>query len=908
MGLLSKFIEITKKQLNVFSLGANSRILGFFEQDESYSAITVQRQGSNNSIPVVYGRQKVGGIIVHKYVTDRQGGAKNDTLNLIVAFSEGFIEEIEELFFDDVSENDPKYLDHDDNRQWLNIHRYNGGQIAADPQAVETIPNWTEAHDMKGLAYCFIQLTVDPSHEVWRGEPQITAIIKGNKVYDPRTNSTEFSSNPALCLRDYLTNQTYGKGIPASRIDDSAFVVAANFCDELVEVTETLSASYYDETTNEYVNETPTTTSKQIKRFTTNTILDTGDTVIDNVKALMSSFRCILPPEYIFSPIIEKEENIADTITEDDIISDIDYSSGSISDRYNRVVVKYNAALSNYETEEAYYPSDGDPVYNAWLEEDGNRELEKTFTFNSIDNKAEALQMAEIIAKRSRFSASVSLSMQARGIQYTVGDVVGVNSNTMGWDAKPFRIRDKVLSPEGDVSLSLTEHENSVYPWSNVAYSDRTGGTYLGDPSYVPSPYDFDFVPDITFTTFGRLTWSIEGNQENSFIRGYQVSVYQYVLTNEGGYILGKPAVFSDFTVSKFYDLPIFGLGEFIIQVTTISTLGFISPPADYFAEFKESIKPYEIETTVGDWDIYAKPLVYILDEDGLPVGNPISLGIGATFEFDWVEKSTEPYEPTVKAKGSSITISGRLPDTEYTIYARSFSATGVSDWISKDVTTTATGDQLGEFLDPITQELEDANDKLDGLQQQVDNIEIPESDFEFTYNDLIDQVSDNFWNELTNYERKEDISTETRVRTQEITEVSAEIETVNGNVDATVTRVDEVEALADGTASALAITDVRVSNAEDTITAQSIEINQAQIDIEGNATAVAGVGVRVDNAESDISAQASLISQAQADIDGNAQATNALIARVDDAESDITAQAGLFKMFKLMQITMQRR
>jgi hypothetical protein len=42
------------------------------------------------------------------------------------------------------------------------------------------------------------------------------------------------SSNPALCLRDYLTNSRYGKGLATGFIDDTLFNAAANKCDALI--------------------------------------------------------------------------------------------------------------------------------------------------------------------------------------------------------------------------------------------------------------------------------------------------------------------------------------------------------------------------------------------------------------------------------------------------------------------------------------------------------------------------------------------------------------------------------------------------------------------------------------------------------------------------------------------------
>jgi hypothetical protein len=43
----------------------------------------------------------------------------------------------------------------------------------------------------------------------------ITADIDGRTLYDPRTGLTAFSRNPALAIRDYLTNTRYGRGVPS---------------------------------------------------------------------------------------------------------------------------------------------------------------------------------------------------------------------------------------------------------------------------------------------------------------------------------------------------------------------------------------------------------------------------------------------------------------------------------------------------------------------------------------------------------------------------------------------------------------------------------------------------------------------------------------------------------------------
>lgn len=676
------------------------------------TALSVQREGSNVNLPVVYGEgQKVGGIIVHKYVTDQDGGAKNDTLNLIVAFCEGEIEEIGTLYFDDVSETDPKFgglisteilgvsvsLEYD----WLKINKHTGvAGEAADADAVANIPNWTaESHRMSGVAYCFVQLRMDKNQEVWRGEPKIHAIIKGKKVLDTRTGVTAASSNPAMCLRDYVTNKIYGRGLSESRVDDAAFNAAADFCDEGVTVTETISNSFYDDELKEYVNLPPSTNTLNIPRFTTNIIIDTEAKLLENTKELLGCFRGIMPPEYVLSPKVEREEDIITTFDNDTIIGGVSMESGSINDRYNRVTVKYPSKLSNYETEEVSYPNIDDDIYQTWLEEDGGKELEKSFTYNGITNKGEALQMAEVLAKRSRFNTTVSIKTQAIGIIYSVGDVIGLTHETMGWIDKPFRIAQKTLSPEGEVSFSLREHENNVYPWNDQAYSDREGGTYLGDPSYIDAPVDLQLIPDLTLATTGELVWNDEVS--NRFIDRYRVIITRTDTDEE---------ILADDTRGHSYTVPLLDAGEYGFLVYSVATLGNISNGALLTTTLSIPNTPSALTLESADFQIRATPTLN-------------GIGLGTTFEFDVVLTSESTgYTPESKGRGQTFVASGLLPDTDYTVYCRTINAIGVSSWINNTTKTTDKGDQLDIFLDPIWEAIDNTNTNVDDLLEDIES------------------------------------------------------------------------------------------------------------------------------------------------------------------------------------------
>lgn len=93
---------------------------------------------------------------------------------------------------------------------------------------------WDDTHRLRGIAYAYARLKYDP--EAWPyGIPNISAVVRGKLVYDPRTATTAWSDNPALCIRDYLLAQD-GLRCAPEEIDETSFMAAANVCDELVPI------------------------------------------------------------------------------------------------------------------------------------------------------------------------------------------------------------------------------------------------------------------------------------------------------------------------------------------------------------------------------------------------------------------------------------------------------------------------------------------------------------------------------------------------------------------------------------------------------------------------------------------------------------------------------------------------
>ncbi|HAT42348.1 MAG TPA: hypothetical protein DCS87_11620 [Rheinheimera sp.] len=800
-------------------------------------AVMVEKQGSNNPIPVVYGTRKIGGIKVYKNVTDAWGGAANEFLHLIVVLCEGPIDAIQEVYFDGVSENDERW--NKNSGKWFTIERRLGepGQSAVTMSGANS---WTSDHKLEGLAYLYIRLQMDKDQSIWRGEPEITALVRGRKVYDPRNGQTAYSENLALQLRDYLLNSTYGKGLPASRLDDASIIAAANKADA-----ESLSSITKDGVESTYLH----------KRFAGNVVLDTGKSVFSNVKTLLSGMRGNLPiGSGVLKLVIEDTGSPVfsfghDTTANAIIIGKIKTRVGSKSDRLNRAIVRFSNKTLAYEADEVFWPADSNPLAAQWLTEDNGIRLEQSYDFETITDKAEALQMAEIIAKRSRNMLSCSFSASPAAIVCEPGDIVSVTDDSHGWVGKPFRVNEIKFNEDGEVDLELFEHQNAIYPWSGTAYSERTVGTNLGNPTQLPTPTNLTVAADGTLATGGRLTWSIT---QNAFIRRFRITASS-----------GSTQLWSDETTAKSMDLPVLSPGTYSISVVAISTLGTLSPAASISFTYVAPVVPTSLDVTANNFDITVRPVL---------------AGIGLGTEFEFALNSTS----TVRGRGMSMVFAGLAPATQYTVFARTVNALGASAWFSQEVTTTSSPDAVFELIkDRVETNFQPTfnslNQQITDVLASVDTAEGTISDHQLSLsrlkgaskeleklafvavaerlkmrNNLLEIGSSAA---LANRDIQA-LATDKEAFAQEVFELRASTATSIGQLNSSI--VDTAKAVSSEVEARAAAVSALESNINGSLQAQSNQIQSVKSTADGAASALAGLRTAV--AGSDSQSQAELI------------------------------------------------
>lgn len=475
-------------------------------EDQARGAL-VNKQSNIDPIPVVYGKRKVGGVRVF---VSTGGGKKNEYLFIALVLSEGPIQAIDEIYIND------KISTHSDYSGLLQIDKKLGvdGQLASTvlKGSGNNVPDdtWGDNHRLRGVAYLGIRIKYDP--DVFGGIPDIQCVIRGKKVYDPRTGTTAYSTNPALCLRDYLTNSRYGKGLPTSAINDTMFGAAA---------------TDYDNATV-----SPYSGASNINLIDCNARLDTGKTIFNNVKELLQGMRGLMPySEGKYGLIFDQATTSSFNLTPDNITSKIIAQNAGKGKRYNRVIAKFPNPSANWQLDSVTFPASGSSDETTFLSEDNGEELIKELQLNTITSIYQARDIARIVCLASRKNVNaVSLTATSEALNIAIGDVVNLEHPSLGWTGaatQNMRVVSTQLLDSGEVNLSLLEYNGSIYPFAQGDEAEDNPDTSLPDPFDVGAPQApitaterIILGPDGSYHSAVTLDWAAA---DDAFVNEYEV-------------------------------------------------------------------------------------------------------------------------------------------------------------------------------------------------------------------------------------------------------------------------------------------------------------------------------------------------------------------------------------------------
>jgi hypothetical protein len=561
---------------------------GTNEFDDFEKGILVNKQSNDANIPVIYGERLTGGVRVFMETS----GTDNTYLYMAIVMSEGEINDIEEIKVDEkvvtwasalsdgteveVGSGDSNFYKDSESLIRVEPHYGTDGQSASS--LLSTLSSWGSNHKLSGL--CYLALRFKWNQDAFTGIPKVQAKIQGKKVvaYNSslQAQSSAYSTNPAWCLLDYLTNERYGKGLAISEINLQSFYDASQVC-----VTQV----------------TPYSGGSDINIFDTNTALDTSQKIIDNVRELLKGCRGYLPyTQGKYSLIIETTGSASITLTEDDIIGGYNLSIPTKNERYNRVIVGFVNPDRNYQVDEVQFPPLDDSglpsadQHATMKTADGGFLLEGRFNFKTITSQYQAEEMAEVILRRSREALTLGLNVSFDAYDLAIADIVNITHSSLGFSAKPFRVMGITFNEDFTIGLSLVEYQASHYTWATKTQATATPSTNLPNPFTVQPPASVTLDDTLVEYNDGTVIVALDvtiGASPDSFVDYYQV---EYKLSTDSNYIIYAQGSGLNHRVlnvidQKIYDVKVKAVSTLGISSTYVTAqrtiIGAIEPPSD---------------------------------------------------------------------------------------------------------------------------------------------------------------------------------------------------------------------------------------------------------------------------------------------------------------------------------------
>ena len=666
---------------------------------------------------IIYGKTKVGGVVVYNEST----GTNNKFLHRIITVAGHEVESFERIYIDDayidfsnlgtsgnvasVVDPDGTTSDRYNNKLRIQVAYGTPTQAANADLVTQSDGLWTTSHKLSGIAYIYVRLAFDA--DVYpNGIPTFTAEIKGKKVFDPRTNTTAWSDNPALCVRDYLTSTGYGLGEISGNIDDDLVISAANICDQTV-----FSAT----------------------RYTTNGSFTTGATPYDLISSILPSMggslwyaqgKWRMKPAYWTTPVM--------FLDEDDLRSSISVSTRhSRRDNFNVIKGKFTGPDTNWQSVDykevrnesnagtfvtglpysisevgttnfttvgatsntvgevfvATGAGTGTGVADLNLGVDNGLTSVADVDLLFTDTMKEARRLGRVTLERNRQQLTIGASFGLKTLGLQVGDNVYITNSRFGWVNKAFEVLSWNFGLTDGLDLqtemTLRETAEEVFDAVDDAAIYEADNTNLPSPFFVPVPSLDAAVITTTINEDGTAVPAIDfswGVSNSEVVDYYD---FQWKLSTDATYnstVVEEP---------RFRIAPALSNVAYDYRVRAVNTLGIKS-------NYASSVSP---ASTGNDLTI-PNPPTALVAEGGYstvkltwtpPTTNTDASTIRDLFQYQIFRgTTTNPTTFVGRVSGESFTDGGLADDTTYyyRVKAQDFTGNLSSYSANQSVTT----------------------------------------------------------------------------------------------------------------------------------------------------------------------------------------------------------------------------
>lgn len=392
---------------------------------------------------IIYGQVRVSGPLVFTHSRPIGSSDKLDMLHWVIVLAAHEVEEIGDILFNDLvvpldgggdATSEPYKRD---GTVYASIYKHLGSvdQTADSILVANSGGQWTSGHRLRGLAYIHAQMRYDDIAYA-SGTPNISAVVKGRKVYDPRTDDEAWSNNAALCILDYLISD-FGLAASAEEIDMDSFIAAANICDEEVDTLDGTESRY---TCNGVID-----------------LLDSPRDILENMLGSCAGFLVHTGGKWrlqvgAYNPPLKTFDQ---SFLRDAVVMRPHRSRRQI---FNTIKGAFVSPDHNWQSTD--YPSVSTDFYIA---QDNGEEIISTLDLSFTTSHTMAQRIARIALEQIRRQRQIQYPANLAGFQVAAGNTVAVNLPRFGLDGLPCRITNWQMVEDMGVDLTFDEDGESVY-------------------------------------------------------------------------------------------------------------------------------------------------------------------------------------------------------------------------------------------------------------------------------------------------------------------------------------------------------------------------------------------------------------------------------------------------------------
>lgn len=342
-------------------------------------------------------------------------------------------------------------------------------------------------HQGRNIAYFVARIDYfEGQTDVWSGgaPKNFRALVKGKKVYNPNSDSTqswgtgphrlatpatwEWSHNPALCWADYMIDAKLGFGEDSARVNYAYVASVAAICSGSVS----------------------TPNSDTTERFTCNGTLNTSTTHKGNLASILSAGNMTMAlVQGVWKLRGWEFETPTLSFDDNDLRGDMQIKlSTEERQRYN--TVRGSFVDRNREWTAQQFPSFAAAEYIA---RDNGEVLFKNIQLPMTTDVYMAQRLAAGVLEQSDLQTVVIYPSNFKTLPVEIGGTIMLSNEKMDWVDKDFRVTNYKLNDMAGIDLVLQEDNSASY--TQVAtdeYTVSSGGGYVTADPGVPAPTNFD--------------------------------------------------------------------------------------------------------------------------------------------------------------------------------------------------------------------------------------------------------------------------------------------------------------------------------------------------------------------------------------------------------------------------------